>query len=126
MFKGLGNLATLLKQAQNMGSRMQEMGEELKRRRTLGTAGGNMVEIEINGLMEVLRAKIDPTLISGGDCELIEDLVSAAVNQAISKAKQLHAETLREVTGGMELPGLSEAMAKFLGETAPGDPPRTS
>lgn len=124
MFKGLGNLASLLKHAQNLGSRMQQVSEELKHRRTVGTAGGNMVEVEINGLVEVLRTKIDESLIAGGDRELLEDLVTAAVNQAIGKAKQLHAETLREVTGGMELPGLSEAMSKFLGETAPGEEPK--
>ena len=51
-----------------------------------------MVEIEINGLLEVLRCRIDPQLIAQGDRELIEDLVAAAVNQAVAKGKQLHAE----------------------------------
>ena len=56
------------------------MGDKLKDRRTTGTAGGGMVEIEINGLLEVLRCRIDEQLISQGDRELIEDLVAAAID----------------------------------------------
>ncbi len=114
MFKGLGNLGSLLKQAQQLGGQMNRMTEEMKKCRVAGTAGGGMVEIEVNGLMEVLRCRIDPQLITQNDRELLEDLVTAAVNQAISKGKQLHADKLRELTGGLPLPGgLHEALAKF-------------
>jgi len=75
-----------------------------------------MVEIEINGLMEVLRCKIDPQLFAQADRELLEDLVTAAVNQAIAKGKQMHAETMKELTGGIPLPtSLQEALEKFTG-----------
>jgi nucleoid-associated protein EbfC len=65
--------------------------------------------------MEVLRCHIDPQLVTGGDCEMLEDLVLVAVNQAIAKGKQMHAETMRELTGGIALPGLQEALEKFTG-----------
>jgi len=112
MFKGLSNLSSLLKQAQQIGGQMQNVGERLKELRAVGTAGGGMVEIEINGLMEVLRCRIDQQLIDQGDRELIEDLVAAAMNQAVVKGKQLHGEAMKELTGGLELPGLQEALAK--------------
>jgi nucleoid-associated protein EbfC len=115
VFKGLANLGSLLKQAQQMGGRMQDLNEQLKNRRATGAAGGGMVEIEVNGLAEVLRCRIDDSLIAGGDRELIEDLVATAVNQAIAKTKQMHAEAMQSLTGGMSLPGLDEAMQKLLG-----------
>jgi DNA-binding YbaB/EbfC family protein len=113
MFKGLSNLSSLIKQAQQIGGQMQNLSEELKERRATGTAGGGMVEIEVNGLMEVLRCRIDGQLIAQGDRELIEDMVAAAVNQAAVKAKQLHAEAVKELTGGLDLPGVQEALAKL-------------
>jgi len=115
VFEGISNIGALLKQAQQMGGRMQELGNELKSRRAAGTSGGGMVEIEVNGLMEVVGCQIDEQLIKGGDRELIEDLVATAVNQAIIKGKQLHAEAMKSLTGGIEIPGLDDAMAKLLG-----------
>jgi hypothetical protein len=110
MFKNLTNLASLIKQAQQVGSRMQAMNEELKNRRVTGKAGGGMVEAEVDGLGQVLRIAIDPSLVERKDRELMEDLVPAAVNAAIAKSKELHAEVLRGLTDGMDLPGLKEAL----------------
>jgi DNA-binding YbaB/EbfC family protein len=115
MFKGLSNLASLLRHAQQIGGQMGQLTEKMKNQRVTGSAGGGMVEIEVNGLMEVLRCHIDPQLLTGGDREMLEDLVQAAVNQAIAKGKQMHAETMRELTGGISLPGLQEALEKFTG-----------
>ena len=119
MFKGLSNLGSLIKQARQIGGQMQELNEELKKLRATGTAGGGMVEIEVSGVLEVLRCRIDPQLIARGDRELIEDLVAAAVNQAMAKAKQLHAESIKELTGGLQLPGLQEALAKVTNTEQP-------
>lgn len=123
MLKGLGNLASLVKQAQQIGGRMQGLNEELRNRRATGTAGGGLVEIEVNGLGEILKCKFDESLLERKDRELTEDLVVAAVNQALDKAKQLHAEGMRSLAGGLELPGLEEALAKFtgVGPSAGGD-----
>jgi DNA-binding YbaB/EbfC family protein len=121
MFKGLSNLGALIRQAQQIGGQMQNLGEELKGRRAQGTAGGGMVEIEVNGLLEVLRCRIDDQLIAQGDRELIEDLVAAAMNQAVGKGKQLHAEAVKELTGGLDLPGVQEALAKFTNPEPPAE-----
>jgi len=116
VFDGLKNLGALLKQAQQIGGQMGQISEQMRHRRVSGSAGGGMVEIEVNGLMEVLRCRIDPKLLEQNDRELIEDMVVAAVNQALSKGKQMHAEAVREMTGGSALPGaLEDALAKFAG-----------
>jgi nucleoid-associated protein EbfC len=124
MFKGIGNLASLLKNAQNISGKMQEFNEELKKRRVTGRAGGGMVEIELSGLMEAINCRIDPGVFGQGDRELIEDLIVAALNDAILQGKHVHAEMARSLTGGISLPGLDEALAKFTGEEeeeGPGD-----
>ena len=121
MFKGLGDLASMMKQAQQIGGRMKEMGEELKKLRAMGSAGGGMVEIEVNGVGEALTCRIEPHLIEQGDIELLEDLVAAAINDANQKSKQLQADAMKSATGGLELPGLEDAMAKLTGGTPPSD-----
>ena len=113
MFKGLGNLSGMLKQAQEVGARLQSLNEELKLRRATGSAGAGLVEVEVNGLGQVLRLSIDSSLIDRKDKEMIEDLVPAAVNQAQAKAKEMHAEAMRSITGGLNLPGLDDALANM-------------
>jgi DNA-binding YbaB/EbfC family protein len=115
MFKGISNIGSLLKHAQEIGGQMNKLPDELRTRRVVGSAGGGMVEIEANGVLEILRCKIDPSVLTGGDGEFLEDLIVAAVNQAISKGKQMHAEAVRDLTGGISLPGMNEAMEKFMG-----------
>ncbi|MEX2186208.1 MAG: YbaB/EbfC family nucleoid-associated protein [Pirellulales bacterium] len=110
MFKGLANIASLVKQAQQMGSKLQGINEELKAKRASGSAGGGLVEVEVNGLGEVLRVRIDPKLVEQQDREMIEDLIPAATNQAIAKSRQLHADAVKSMTSGMDIPGLGEAL----------------
>ena len=73
MFKGIANLGALLKQAQHIGGQMGQITEEMRKLHVSGSAGGGMVEIEVNGLMEVLRCRIDPQLAVQNDRELLED-----------------------------------------------------
>jgi nucleoid-associated protein EbfC len=116
VFQGLANIGALLKQAQQLGGQMGQLTEEMRKRRATGSAGGGMVEIELNGLMEVLGCRIDPQLLVQGDRELLEDLIVAAVNQAVAKGKQMHAEAVMNLTGGLPLPGaFQDALAKFTG-----------
>jgi nucleoid-associated protein EbfC len=122
VFKGLGNLAnigTLLKQAQQMGGKLQQVMEDLKTRRVEGTAGGGMVNVEANGAGEVIHCRIDPSLITSGDRELIEDLLPAAINQALTKSKQLQADAMKSMAAGAELPDLDAILAQLSGG-APG------
>jgi nucleoid-associated protein EbfC len=111
VFKGLTNLASLVKQAQQVGSRIQAVNDELRNKRCTGKAGGGMVEAEVDGLGQVLRISIDPALVERKDRELMEDLIPAAVNAAVTKSKEMHAEVLRGLTGDIELPGLKEALS---------------
>ena len=119
MFKGLSGLGTLLKQAHEISGRMKGLNEELRGRRATGSAGGGMVEVEVNGLMEVLRCHVDKQLVEQGDCEMIEDLVTTALNQAVAKGKELHVEAMKSLTGGLDVPGLDTALGNLLGENPP-------
>jgi hypothetical protein len=124
MFKALGNLANLgalMKQAQEMGNKMQAMSEELKTKRATGSAGGGLVEVEVNGLAEVVAVRIDPSLIAKQDREMIEDLLPAAFNAAQEKAKRLHAEAMESLAGGMQVPGLQDALSQFTVPPPAGD-----
>jgi len=118
MFEGFGKLANLggmLKQAQQMGGRLTQIAEELKSKRVEGTAGGGLVTVEVNGAGEVLACRIDPSLITGGDRELIEDLVPAAMNQALAKSRELHAEALKSLTAGLDMPGIHDMLSQLSG-----------
>jgi len=121
VFKGLTNLANLpalLKQAQEIGGQIQQLNAELKAKRVTGSAGGGLVEVDANGLGEALAVRIDPSLIEKQDRELIEDLLPAAINAAQQKAKALHAESMRQIAGGVAMPGLAEALST-LGQAPP-------
>lgn len=114
MFKGLSNLASVVKQAQQMGGKMQQMSAELKEKRVSGSAGGGMVEVEANGAGEILRVNIDPSL---QDREMLEDLLPAAINQANEKAKQLHMEMMQSMTDGFDMPGLNDMISQMTGDS---------
>lgn len=121
MFKGLGNLAnlgSLMKQAQEMSSRMQALQEELKTKRATGSSGGGLVEVDVNGLAEALAVRIDQTLFEKQDREMIEDLLPAAFNAAQQKAKQMHTEAMQTITGGINLPGLQEAFSQLNSDSS--------
>lgn len=125
MFKGLGDLANLgnvMKQAQEMGTKMQALGDELKTKRATGIAGGGLIEVEVNGLADVLSVKIDQSLIEKGDREMIEDLLPPAFNAAQRKAKELHAEAMQQITGGMNIPGLQDALGQLGGDPSTDGP----
>ncbi len=115
MFKQLGGLASMMKQAQQMTGRMEEINDQLRGQRVEGTSGGGMVKVEANGLGEILRVAIEPELVERGDREMLEDLLPAAINDAIARGKQLHAEAMKAMTSDMNLPGLNEALDKFVG-----------
>ncbi len=113
MFKGLGNLASLMKQAKEIQSRVGAMQEQLAEVKVEGIAGGGMVKVEANGHQKVLSISIDESLLADNDRELLEDLVLAATNQALDKARQAAAEHMKGLTGDVELPGLDEALGQF-------------
>src|SRR5436190_14258157 len=116
VFKGLGNLTNigaLVKQAQEMGGKMQAIQEDLKTKKATGAAGGGLVEVDVNGLSEVLAVRIDPSLVEKGEREMIEDLLPAAFNAAQAKAKQMHAEALQGLAGGLPVGGFAEILSQL-------------
>lgn len=113
MFKNIANIASMVQQAQQMGGKLKEVNAQLKTKRVTANAGGGMVEVEANGLGEILRIKIDPDLVERGDGEMIEDLLPGAINQAVAKSKQLHMEMMQSMTQQMDIPGLRDALAEI-------------
>jgi DNA-binding YbaB/EbfC family protein len=125
MFKSLGNLANIgafMKQAQEMSGRMQAIQEQLKTKRVTGSSGGGMVEVDVNGLGDALAVRIDASLVEKNEREMIEDLLPAAINAAQAKAKQMHAEAMQELAGGIPIAGLSDALQQLGGGNVGGPP----
>jgi nucleoid-associated protein EbfC len=121
MLKGLGNLASMLRQAQQFGGKMEAINVRLKSERVTAGTGGGMVEVEANGLGEIVRVSIDPALVERGDREMIEDLLPGAINQAVVKARQLHMEAMQSLTEGFNMPGLADLVSKMTAPDADED-----
>ena len=113
MFKNLGALSSLLKGAQDVRARMEQIQEQLRQKRVEGSAGGGMVVIEMNGKQDVVNCRIEPQLITQQDRELLEELVVAAVHQALEKSRALQSEEMSKLVGGLQIPGLTEALQQF-------------
>jgi nucleoid-associated protein EbfC len=96
----------MLQQAQQMQGKLAELQDELAKRTVTGAAGGGMVSVEADGKGTVKRIKIDPTLVTGGDVELLEDLVTVAISDAQQKAAALSQDEMGKLAGGMGIPGL--------------------
>ncbi|HET9607306.1 MAG TPA: YbaB/EbfC family nucleoid-associated protein [Nitrospira sp.] len=102
----LGNMANLMKQAQAMQAQMAKLQEEAATKTVTGTAGGGMVSVTANGGMEIVSVVINPEAAKSGDVDMLQDLVLAASNDALKKARQMMADQMKSVTGGMNIPGL--------------------
>ena len=122
MFKSLGNIASLMKQAQLMKSKMGELQDKLARVRVEGSAGGGMITVEVNGQQKVTGIKLDEALLNSDELTMLEDLLVAACNQALDKAKEAAAQEMSELTGGMGLPGMDEMLKQFQPDTTPPGP----
>jgi DNA-binding YbaB/EbfC family protein len=102
----LGNMANIMKQAQQMQAQMAKLQEEAATKTVTGSAGGGMVTVTANGALEVVSVRIDPEALKEADVEMLQDVVLAATNEALKNARQLMAEQMKSVTGGMNIPGL--------------------
>ena len=103
---GPGNMQSMLKQAQKMQEDMAAAQAELEQQQYTASAGGGMVEASVNGKHEVLSVKINPDVVDPDDVEMLEDLIRAAVNEAIRTAAADSEQKLGAITGGMNIPGL--------------------
>lgn len=100
------NLGGLMKQAQKLQARMAELQEELGRRTVSAQAGGGMVEATVNGRQELVALRIDPEVANPDDIEMLQDLITAAVNEALNRSREMVAQEMSKLTGGLQIPGL--------------------
>ncbi|WP_202081417.1 YbaB/EbfC family nucleoid-associated protein [Caldalkalibacillus salinus] len=100
------NMGGMMKQVQKLQKQMQEAQEKLKEKTVEGTAGGGMVTVTANGHKEILDIKISEEAVDPDDVEMLQDLVLAAMNDALKQVDELVQEDMGKYTGGMNLPGL--------------------
>lgn len=96
----------LMKQAQIMQRKMEEAKEELAQKEIKVSSGGGIIEIIINGQQEIKEIKIEPDVIDAKEKEMLEDLILVAVNESIRQSKELAAQEIAKLTGGINVPGL--------------------
>lgn len=100
------NFGNMMKQAQKMQAKMAQVQEDLKNEELEASAGGGMVKVSITGDLQIKSITIDPSAVDPDDVEMLQDMITAAVNEAVRSAQELGASKMAEVTGGMNIPGL--------------------
>ena len=108
--KGMPNMGQIMKQAQKFQTKMAKLQEELSDKRVEASAGGGMVTVVANGGQDVLSISIDPEVVDPDDVEMLQDLIMAAVNDALNKAKAMMNEEMGQLTKGMNIPGMPGMM----------------
>lgn len=103
---GGGNMGNMMKQMQKMQKQMEEMQTQLEDKEVEASSGGGAVSCKVNGKKQVLEIKIDESVVDPEDVEMLEDLVIAAVNAAMTDADEMMESEMKKVTGGMNIPGL--------------------
>ncbi|OGQ78422.1 MAG: nucleoid-associated protein, YbaB/EbfC family [Deltaproteobacteria bacterium RIFCSPLOWO2_12_FULL_60_19] len=107
MAKGFGGMGNLLKQAQELQTRMAQAQEELARKTVEAAAGGGMVRVTVNGQLGLSSIQIDSAVVNPQETEMLQDLVLAAVNEGLRRAREMAAEEMGKITGGLKIPGLT-------------------
>lgn len=100
------DMAKLLRQFQKLQGDFKRIQKEIANEKVTGSSGGGMVEVTMNGKLEIVDIKIDRKLLAEKDVEMLEDLILAAVNNTITKAQQLAKEKMGELAGGLNIPGM--------------------
>ncbi|MFW5999621.1 MAG: YbaB/EbfC family nucleoid-associated protein [Halanaerobiaceae bacterium] len=100
------NMNKIMKQAQKMQAKMEEMQEELKEKTVEATAGGGVVKVVVNGNHDLVDIEIQEEAVDPDDIEMLEDLILAAVNEAMSDVQEMMDEEMGKITGGMNMPGM--------------------
>lgn len=101
---------TIMQQAKVMQEKMAKIQEDLAKKSITGSAGGGMVLVTVNGQGDVLSVAVEKTVVDPQEVEMLQDLIVAATNDALRKAKELSKQELAQLTGGLNLPGLSNFM----------------
>jgi DNA-binding YbaB/EbfC family protein len=100
------NIGSMMKQAQKLQAKMMEMQAELGNRTVSAQAGGGMVEAVVNGRQELVSLRIDPEVVVPDDVDMLQDLIQAAINEALNRSREMMAAEMAKLTGGMQIPGL--------------------
>ncbi|MBW1667959.1 MAG: YbaB/EbfC family nucleoid-associated protein [Deltaproteobacteria bacterium] len=108
--KGIPNMGNILKQAQQFQSKVAKLQEELGDRTVEASAGGGMVVVVANGRQEIVSIKIDPEVVDANDVDMLQDLIIAAVNDALERAKKMVNEEMGKLTQGLNLPNIPGLM----------------
>lgn len=103
MVKGLDSF---LKQAKQLESMVAKVQKELEEKKVSASSGGGMVEVTVNGRREILEIKIDKEVVNSDDIEMLQDLIIAAVNEAMRRVQSMVTEDISKITGGLSIPGI--------------------
>ena len=101
--KGMGNM---MKQAQQLQTKMLKMQEEMAEKTVETSAGGGMVKVVASGKQQILSIQIEKEVVDPEDVEMLQDLILSAVNEALSKSQEMVAAEMSKLTGGMNIPGI--------------------
>ena len=112
-FGGGANMQQLMRQAQKMQEQMTQAQEQLDEQEYEASAGGGVVTCRVNGKREVLELTIKPEAVDPDDVEMLQDLVTAALNEALTQASSVREERMAEVTGGLNIPGMGQLPGMF-------------
>ena len=100
------NFGNIMKQAKKMQERIGELQQELEAKTIEAQAGGGMVRVVVNGKFEIVSLKIEKEVVNPEDIEMLQDLISAAVNEGIRKAQEMASAEMAKITGGLGIPGM--------------------
>ena len=101
-----GNMGNIVRQAQAMQDQLAKVQEQAATKVAEGSAGGGMVTVKANGAMEIVSVAIHPDVLKSGESDLLQEMIVAATNDALRKAKDFMAGEMKAITGGMKIPGL--------------------
>jgi hypothetical protein len=99
-------MANMMKKVQKLQADMAKLQEELKNRTLEATAGGGAVKVVVNGEKQIVSVKIDPAAVDPEDIEILEDMIMAAMNEALKKVDDMMSQEMGKLTGGMKIPGM--------------------
>tara|TARA_Y100001936_G_scaffold251407_1_gene307297 strand:+ start:2815 stop:3126 length:312 start_codon:yes stop_codon:yes gene_type:complete len=102
----MANINQLMKQAQQMQSKMATAQKELEAREVEASSGGGMVKVRVNGKQELLEINIDKECVDPNDVEMLEELVKTAINQAVNESQEMVSKAMSKITGGLNIPGM--------------------
>lgn len=102
----MANMNNLMKQAQQMQSKIAQLQKELDTREVETSSGGGMVKVKVNGKQELLEIKINQDCVDPNDVEMLEELVMTAINQGLKESSEMVSNAMNKVTGGMSIPGM--------------------